>query len=261
MKNKLMGVGVSTLALLTLPSQAVFTLLDDFESYTAGTNADGVGGWTATNDTQFVPDPSNAGNIVLAATRNATDGTTSVFKTMPTIADATTGTVFFRARASAQADFVLGTSDVANPTGNWNNFEGYMRFNSPTAVDPNNIDVRNGSLGFANVGTYTADEWYNVWLVLDHTTDVTTIYINQGNGDATTAAGSGGFRDTAQNTVHDDLINLFIRGNSVGNPGYVDDIYVDTTGANLSNPAAIPEPATSLLALVGLAFGMHRRRS
>ncbi|MDB4506731.1 hypothetical protein N9055_00770 [Akkermansiaceae bacterium] len=258
MKNKLMGVGVSTLALLTLPSQAVFTLLDDFESYTAGTNADGVGGWTATNDTQFATDPSNAGNIVLAATRNAADGTTSVFKSIPTIADATSGTIFFRARATATADFVLGSSDVANPTGSWANFEGYMRF-SGNGLDAFNVDVRDGG-GFANAGTYTADQWYNVWLVLDHTTDMTTIYFNQGNGDATTAGGSGAFR-TSGNTVHDDLINMFIRGNSEGNTGLVDDIYVDASEINLSNPAAIPEPATSLLALVGLAFGMHRRRS
>ncbi|MDB4387532.1 hypothetical protein N9Z15_04925 [Akkermansiaceae bacterium] len=260
MKNKLMGVGVSTLALLTLPSQAVFTLLDDFESYTAGTNVNGVGGWTADPDqiSVFATDPSDAGNTVLSTTRDT--NTSSVFKTMPTIADGTTGTVFFRARATDFADFVLGTSDVADPTGNWNNYEGYMRFNKVNVGDPNNIDVRDGG-GFANVGTYNADEWYNVWLVLDHTLDVTTVYINQGNGDATTAAGSGAFRATAQNTVHDDLINLFIRGNNAGNAGLVDDIYVDTAGANLSNPAAIPEPATSLLALVGLAFGMHRRRS
>ena len=255
MKNTLLTTGFSTLALLTLPSQGVFTLLDNFESYTAGTSADGVGGWTANGDTTFAADGSG---VVLTSAETALVTTTNVYKTMPTIAGGTTGTMFFRARASNPADFVIGSSDVANP-GNWPDFEGYLRFAG------GNIDVRGDTVpgnvgGFVNVGTYTPAEWYNVWLVLDHAADTTTVYVNQGNADATTPAGSGTFR-TAGNTVHGDLINMFIRNNDPTNSGSIDDIYIDTTGANLTNPAAIPEPATSLLALVGLAFGMRRRRS
>lgn len=258
MKHKMIGASFSALAILTLPSHGVFTLLDNFEGYTAGTNANGVGGWTATGDTQFVADPSNPANIVLSSTHAG--ATTNVYKSMPTITDASTGTIFFRARATTTADFVIGSSDVAAPSG-WADFEGYMRFTLDTANgNTNDIDVRDGG-GFAAAGTYVPDEWYNVWLVLDHAADTATLYVNQGSGDATTAAGSGAFR-TSGNAVHDDITTFFLRSNRETFPGLIDDIYVDTTGANLSNPVSvIPEPATSLLALVGLAFGMRRRRS
>ena len=54
--------------------------------------------------------------------------------------------------------------------------------------------------------------------------------------------------------------SIFIRNNEAANSGIIDDIYVDSTGINLTNPTAVPEPSTSLLALVGLAFAMRRRR-
>lgn len=255
MKIQTIGGSLTALALMTAQSHGAFALLDNFEGKAAGA-VNGVDGWTAdTADTVFTADPSNAGNMVLSTTR--VTGTTSVFKAIPNIADASTGTIFFRARAGAVSDFVLGSSDVANPAGSWNNYEGYMRFTS--AGGPNNIDVRNGG-GFDTTGTYTPDAWYNVWLVLDNAADTTTLYIGQGTGDASTAVATGSFR----NGTTDPLSTMFIRGNSEGNAGFVDDIYVDITGANLTNPAptaAIPEPATSLLALAGLAFGMRRRRS
>lgn len=250
--NETLKTSAIALGFLTVPSHGVFTLLDNFEGYTAGADANGVGGWTANGDTKFLVDPDNAGNMTLNSAETVAVTTTNVYKPMPTISGSSVGTIFFRARASNPSDFVLGASDVVAPS-NWPDFEGYMRFAG------GNIDVRDGG-GFANVGTYNADEWYNVWLVLDHTSDTTTVYFNQGSGDAGAAAGSGAFR-TSGNTVHDDLTTMFIRNNDPANSGYVDDIYVDNTGINLTNPTAIPEPSAALLALVGMAFGLRRRRS
>ncbi|YCM43054.1 PEP-CTERM sorting domain-containing protein [Verrucomicrobiaceae bacterium 227] len=254
--KKSVTTGLTALALSMTHASAVFVALDDFESYTANSAVDGQNGWSASGDTNFVADPDNAGNQVLSSAETTAVTTTNVSRSIPTISTTGTGTIFFRARASATADFVIGSSDIAIPgAGSWGDFEGYMRFNL------GNIDVRDEG-GFANAGVYNADEWYNVWLVLDHTTDTSTLYFNQGTEDATTAAASGGFR-TSGNTVHDEILSIFIRNNDAASAGFIDDIHVDNTGANLTNPAptaAIPEPATSLLALLGLAFGMRRRR-
>lgn len=254
MNNKAFQLGLTVLLGVTGASEGSFILVDDFSSYTAGTDANGVGGWTANGDTKFLVDPDDAGNQTLNSAETATVVTTSVYKAIPVITTSSVGTIFFRARALNPADFVIGSTDSAAPS-NWPDFEGYMRFAG------GNIDVRDAG-GFSNVGTYNAGEWYNVWLVLDHTTDTTTIYFNQGDADAGAAAGSGGFR-TSGNPDHNDLVNIFIRNNDPTNSGYIDDIYVDATAANLTNPAAnaVPEPATSLLALAGLAFGLRRRRS
>ncbi|MDA7930345.1 PEP-CTERM sorting domain-containing protein [Akkermansiaceae bacterium] len=252
MKQNIFRWAFPSMIALTGVSEGSFVLVDNFEGYTAGSDLNGSGGWTANGDTKVLVDPDDAGNQALNSAETATVTTTNVHKAIPVIDQTSVGTIFFRARAQNPADLVIGSSDVAAPA-NWPDFEGYMRFAG------GNIDVRDGG-GFSNVGTYTAGEWYNVWLVLDHTTDTTTVHFNQGDADAPAAAGSGAFRTTG-NTVHDDIINVFIRNNDPTNSGFVDDIYVDNTGANLTNPTAIPEPASSLLALLGLVFGLRRRRS
>ena len=78
-----------------------------------------------------------------------------------------------RALAGEIPDVVLGASDVAEPTA-WDHDEGYMRFAGT------NIDVRDGS-GFTTVvENFSADAWYNIWLVLDNATLETTLYYSTG---------------------------------------------------------------------------------
>lgn len=252
MKKKTQYIGAALALAMTGLSEATFILVDDFSTYPLGPVSGGTGGWQVTGDANFASDPDDAGNTVLSSAETAGVTTADSYKPMPVISTSGTGTLFFRARAAATADLVIGSSDVAAPA-SWDNFEGYMRFAG------GNIDVRNGG-GFANVGTYTADEWYNVWLVLDHTTDTTTVYFSQGSDDAGVAAGSGGFRTSGGNTEKEDLINVFIRSNDPNSIGYVDDIYVDNTGINLSNPSVIPEPSAALLSFAGLVFGWRRNR-
>lgn len=232
--------------------------VDNFESASVGALG-GQAGWTTTGENatyEVAADPSNPANQALKATGTSSgsdpEGNAYVSLGSNTIADGTTGTLFFRMRNGADGDFVFGSSDVAVPAG-WSDYEGYM------VLAGENIRLRDGG-SFTNVGTYSGDEWYNVWLVLDHAADTADLYASQGTDPAVLLGAAGAFR-TSGNTVHDDLISLNVRmGNAQGNgaTGYLDDIYVDTSGVNLANP--IPEPATMALVAILLAHGAVSRR-
>lgn len=233
---------------VALPVQAAFLLVDDME----GTNQ-----WTG--DGALVADPADAGNMVYAVP-NA--GLQSAYRSLPTISSGT-ATLFFRARSTAAGsagseliDWVLGTSDSAAPN-DWGNYEGYIRLAEDGTAGDLDIDVRNGG-GFSEVGPISPDVWYNVWLVLNHDAQTTDVYFNTGFDDAT-AGGTSSFSGAAfRRSAGNDLVSFFVRNNEADTTGYVDDIYLDSTGQNLVNP--IPEPAPVMLGLIGMAGILRRRR-
>lgn len=241
--------------------------LSDFESATAGP-VDGQEGWTTTagNTTAFydvTADPSDPTNQALRTTGTTgsgdMNGNAYISLGGNSIADGTTGTLFWRMRNSDLGDLVVGAIDVADPAiPGWGGYEGYMV--QGNAGGGNVFKVRDGG-GFANLDAYTADEWYNVWLVLDHTADNSSLYVSQG-ADPAVLLGAGDFR--TGNEPDDTLTGINIRmgaaqlnNNAIG---YVDDFYVDASGVNLSNPV-IPEPTTAVLAATLLGATALRRRS
>ncbi|QDU88894.1 hypothetical protein Pla175_22780 [Pirellulimonas nuda] len=243
-------------------AHGAWTLLDDFDSLALGA-VGGQGNWTTTTGTgnaayNVAVDPDDASNQALLATGFNENGYIPLGAN--SIAEGATGTVFLRMRTSDLSDLVFGSSDVAAPAG-FGDYEGYMVMGVNGNPAVNTWKVRSGG-GFSNFGPYTADEWYNVWLVLDNAADTNSLYISQGS-DAALLLGSGAFR----NGTTDPLVSLNIRmGASHNNnnaQGYLDDIYIDPSGVNLGNPVApVPEPATitvALATLLGLS-GVLRRR-
>ncbi|MEN1678288.1 MAG: hypothetical protein AAGJ46_01750 [Planctomycetota bacterium] len=241
---------------------AAFTSISDFESLTPGALGS-QGGWTselsATSVYTVTADPDNPSNQVLRATGTSAaqgapnDGNAYISLGSNSIADGTTGTVFFRMRTSDLSDLVFGASDLAAPF-TWSSYEGYMVMG---AVAGNNaFRVRNGGAFSGNLLGYSGDEWYNVWLVLDHTADSTSLYVSQG-ADPAALLGSGGFR--TGNEPDTDLVSLNLRMGAAHNNnnarGYLDDIYVDNSGVNLANPV-IPEPSSVVMAFLVAVFGM-----
>ena len=229
---------------LAATSQASFILVDDME---------GANNWTYTHSgSGFVADPAGSANTVFAG-QNPYDTVQNFYRSIPTIASGTTATLFMRVRSTADArtvdgvatDLVFGLSDSATPS-DWINFEGYARLYDADAAAAIGVtmEVRNGSSDFVNVGTASADAWFNVWMVIDNTAQTTDIYFNTGAVDATDASTQsymdGGFRRGDGN----DLVSLFVRNNQGVTTGYIDDIYIDTTGENLISPLTVSEPGT-----------------
>jgi hypothetical protein len=206
-------------------------------------------------------DPDNPGNKTILAVGDsdpdteATQARAYLGLGASTIPVGSTGTVFFRMRAGDGADFVFGASDSATPV-TFSDFEGYM------VMAGNQFRVRNAGANDV-VGSYMGDEWYNVWLVLDNNANQSSLYVSQGT-DPAGLLGSGAFR-TGNGDPSGDLVSLNL---IMGRPhtansatGYLDDVFVDNSGSNLSLPATlIPEPSTGLLAFGGLLVTKRRRR-
>ncbi|YCM46586.1 hypothetical protein V2O64_11205 [Verrucomicrobiaceae bacterium 227] len=215
-------------ALLLAPLlHADWALLDNMES---GNNWIGEG--------LIVPDPSNPADQVYSV--NNTGAKLVTYLPLTTvIPEGTTATLFFRFRSSDNvglADWVVGASDVVAPV-DWPDYEGYVRISEDGTVGDIDLDARNGG-GFTEVGGVTSDTWINVWLVLDNSNDTTDVYFNTSATDATNPGTlsllGAGFR----NGTTDDLITLLAINNEVNSNAYIDDIYLDTTGENLTHPFA-----------------------
>lgn len=208
-----------------LPLQAQWSLIDDME---------GANNWIGPG--VLAEDPALPGNQVFASENTGTRVENYLTLANP-IPEGATATLFFRLRSTAPSglvDWVVGTSDVAVPT-NWPDFEGYLRFAEDGTVDDLDIDVRNGG-GFSEVGPAPADTWINVWLVLNNSDDTTDVYFNTTPADATTPGtlsliGSGFRNGTAAS-----LITLLAINNEPGTTGYLDDLYLDLSGENLTYP-------------------------
>lgn len=233
------------IALFSGQAFANWTNLSDFDSLAVGPLGT-QGGWTSDSDAlyQVVVDPSDAANQVVEISGG---GGNAYVGLGGGIAEGATGTIFFRARNGNPGDLVFGSSDVAAPAA-WGDYEGYMR------LAAGGLDVRDGG-GFANGGTYNADEWTNIWLVVDNAADTTTMYSSVGSDPAGNAI-TGGFR----NTTTDSLVTANIRaGNAqAGVLGYIDDVYM-ASGADLTNP--VPEPNLAMLLVAAMMLGLFQRRS
>ncbi len=225
---------IAPLALyLSGAAHAGWTLVDDMESGNGWTGAGGI-----------AADPADPSNQVFAMPRPGT-ATISAYRTIPNIENGTTATLFFRVRTSGpagQADWGFGASDEAAPAP-FVAYEAHARLANDANLGTGiGFDVRNGG-SFARVGQVDHDAWYNVWMVMDNANDRTAFYFNTGWGPAT----GGGtlsfpnavFRNSTGGPAANALVSFMIANNRTNTTGYIDDIHIDTTGENLTNPTFI----------------------
>lgn len=218
---------ISSLVLSSSFLQAQWALVDDMED-----NND----WTGAGI--LAPDPDSPSNQVYSIENTGTRIVTYLPLATP-IPEGTTGTLFFRFRSSAsagQADWVIGSSDVAAPS-NWPDYEGYIRFSDGGTANDLDIDTRDGD-GFTEVGGAEPDTWINVWLVLNNTADTTDVYYNTILADATTAETTSLTGAEFRNGTSSDLTALLAINNEASTVTYIDDIYLDLSGENLTHPFA-----------------------
>ena len=246
----LIATATLALAFASLPTHAAFITIDDFEDYSDGDTHNDMGAdWqnSGTVDT----DPAGGTNLVLAY--DTSNGYSTYVGSDITIANNTTGTLFYRARiANGDIDFGSGMSDSTSAN-NWGDYEAQLTWDELGT----SVAVRNGSSA-----TTTPHTWYNIWMVIDNTNDEYDVYL-QSNDDANFSSQTkiGSTADFRNGETSDDMVAFMLRSNS-GASGtiYIDDMYLDTTGQSLNNPL-IPEPASFLLLILGgLALVPRRRR-
>ncbi len=262
MRNKTIIAVVASLS-AAAPACASFILVDDFESYTVGTEVSAAAGsnWFQENSNvldNVVTDPAvlapdSLTNQVLSYA-NVTGTDNVLWNTEFSIAEGDTGTVFFRARldnVSSNSNF--GLTDTGTPSG-FGDYHPQARFGQ----DSSDLSVRDGG-SFRNVADIDEDVWYNIWLVVDNGADESLLYIqsDEDSDFATQTQLSMGdpidFRSDTTGTL-----SKFLLSSGDNDVVYYDDIFFDADGANLANP--IPEPASAGAIGLGCLSLLTRRR-
>jgi hypothetical protein len=264
-------------------AQAAFQLFENYDALTAGQPLTGQGGWTSTANAaaSTTVKVGLSGNIASAA--NTSDsGSSANYKPLGglSILDATTGTAFFQyIKSGGTALNGSVTLTDVNAPANTSTDNAVMLNSDPTQAG-GVFRARNAG-GFLNLSTGgTAatdlvplpDTTYNVWFVVDNAANNYKVYIQSDKDPRvatqtqmladTGAGGVFGFRTesiTRGANLDMDTLNFGIGGSGSTASLQVDNVFMDPSGVNLTNPA--PEPATvGLLALAGGAALMRRRR-
>lgn len=214
-----------------LQSSATFQQVETFDGLSLGA-VNGQNGWRGSNSISVVSDPENSANRVLLVDR----GGVEAYKALPTsIADTSTGTVYFRLRRDGHVDGFGGSSAQSAPT-DFPTFE--TQFGSQVTQTANTFMVRDGATFKALGNNFTDRTWHCVWLVANNQANTYEVYVKGGAYTTTTrleAAGQTAF--AFRNGGANPLRTFFTRaGEQSAGDYYIDDIYVDATAANLAVP-------------------------
>lgn len=251
---------------------AALVLIDNFNTGVVGTTLNAYNsGWSASTQYTIQADPTNASNRVASLGVGSANNTaaTRAFGTANNIANGTTGTIFFRALypSTVGANFGIYVQDTTTNGATGNRRAGVIFVGNQLNERGIAGDQQVTTPGFSNP---PEDRWYRFWLVMDNAADTFQLYAQDEIGGAQTLLGnvSGttlGFQTGATSNA---LQAIMLLTSNAGSPtgGFFDDLYVDNTGINLTNPLAaaapsVPEPASiSLLALGGMALLRRSRR-
>lgn len=222
---------------LTSPSQAAWSLIENFNALNLG-GLDTQNGWTVTNQPasiSVVGDPSSQYSNRALRIQNQSTAEVGAYKALGAgIPDGGTATVYLRVRnATSSADMGFGATSIVEPAS-------FGSFDAQALTTNGNLNVRNGSVAptTTTLKQYGGNIWTNVWMVIDNSADTTTIYSTIGNTAATgTPSVVGAFRNGA---IANPLINFQVRSAaSQLSAAYIDDIYLDLAGVNLTRPTVV----------------------
>ncbi|MES2923210.1 MAG: cadherin domain-containing protein [Verrucomicrobiota bacterium] len=233
--NRLLCLAVLLALALGGLVEANFVLVEDFQSHVTGADVDTANGWVSSGDTVAViaADPVVSSNQALhrVGVGGASKSGGSIH-----IAQGSTATFFLRVlRDGAGSDEVFGISDASNP-----NLAGdFTVFEAQSGVLGSNLRVRDGG-GLQSRATLAAGSWYNLWMVVNNSTDTWRFYMQSDDDPAftnqteiTSTDGTINFRNAPDTKA---LVSFLAKATSGTNSVFYDDIYIDTAGSNLTLP-------------------------
>ena len=242
--------------LMIVNAQAAFQAVDTFDSLNLA-DINGQNGWDADPGSgEVVLDPAGGGNQVLKVLTESGE----MFKAA-SIAQGTTRMLFQRLRFEEHGRYSFGLSSATNPL-EYVDFRAELGMAAATASDPSNdLRVANGldTEIYDVLTTLEPGIWYNVWVLVDNSSETYQVWLNSNSGGDATAGdqlsnSAGETLFEFRKTPGTDLNTFFIKTGSGDNPlngrFYIDDIYLEDSGdTNLSNPAGTP--AADLVDLSG----------
>ncbi len=260
------------------PAQAAFVKFDDFNSYPVGQlSGQGPAGntWTAQTGATVA---AFGGDNVANVNNNAIPNYRSLTPAGLSIPNANTATTvywnFNQAGATTNNNWNFIVTDDAAPIDTAGTSEVQFNYDATQAPAGGTTTWRarnGGAFVFLSAdGTAAgrispkADTQYNVWFVINNSANTYKIFM-QSDGDPLLASvtqmkSDGGVTDFGfrNGAATNDLITANM-GNGGTSAIRFDDVYVDTSGQNLANPVAVPEPA-SIAGLAAATLGLLLRR-
>jgi hypothetical protein len=241
------------------------TLIDDFETYPTGNVRDTAASavWNP-NGSSFADVESDGSNKYFSFGWDDA-GYRGAFRNIGAgIGSSSLATLFFKVRAEDdRIDHAIGLTDLDAPgtqTAGFPDFRAQIALTDDATANNNLFNLVAGPNILAT--GLTENVWYNVWMVIDNSTDTMDVYLNTGSADATAGEKLNASPIAFLNGTTAALDTFITSGsdsvNSAGQNVHVDDIHL-ASGVELGNPP-VPEPSALVLSLLGLGAAWRRRR-
>lgn len=257
-------------ALAAPSAQAAWSLLDNFDSYSAGPTTTATGGsWTSVFDGTGNSNVVASDKVLSLETKGgaAWRGAKKDITGTAGIAAGTTGTIFFQFKPSSAGgafDVMMGLSpsiSTIDDSNAWQDFN-VMPFFAGAGDGTADLKVTTPADGDINLITdATLDVWYNVWLVVDNDLTAPSFDVFTSTGTAAGSfAGTGAYVNTggAGLGIGQDLNAIgFMAAGGADSAVLHDNIYY-TSGVDTTNP--VPEPSVAILGGLGILGLLRRRR-
>ena len=237
--------------LVTYTAPSGFSLVENFNTGTTGTQLSMYNPkWAANPDFTVAVDPQNPANMVGSMVKTAAgnnDGTAIDFGAANYITVGNKGTVFFRAMVGTTASTNFGMyleNDISTDTSK----------RQASVYYQGSLNERGGSsnspVTTSNFTSMTRNVWYDFWYVASNTPSGPTFKVYAAKEGASPIAQTllsnaiGPVQTFMNSSVGVMLKGLMFLESSGGGTTefYFDDIYVDPTGQNLTNPIAVVAP-------------------
>lgn len=254
-------------ALLTVPAHANWQKVDDFENGMTNLHL-----WMSNVElpplVEILPDLADNSNNMLYFDSNAYGvawGVNHIAITLPApVVEGGQGSLYFRfynigaghdvavglspvtVQPDTEAVFPEGYPSAMSAPKNWADYEPMLQMFAPGS---NLLRGRDSSAYLNSQIEIPANEWVEMWMLVDSSTDTASFYVKRASDsapilaelrvDESTTKTSGGFR----NGVAGDLVTFVIGTVSgsptaplPGDPFFIDDVYINPTTQTTSNP-------------------------
>lgn len=214
-------------------------LLDDFEGYSTGKISDVASPpWYSTGSSTsgaavIEADPVDGNLYGKAWYAGGARGMCRGLDALSIPDTNTASTLYLRVRTEGNTDGSFGLSDyTASSALSWGSFEVQMALISGT------LRARNGGSVYDTGYAIAANTWYEVWAVVDQTTDTYDVYVSDGTEEPLIVAEGMAFR----NGTTDALTTVLLHNNS-STPIQIDDLSVcDGIDPYLFSAPSSPNP-------------------
>jgi len=226
---------------------------------------------------QVIADPADSNNLIGAFSAGPAEGDNYLNDSLwwadlpePVAADSTAATFYLRVYApTTNFDAGWAVSYTDQLVTFWNDYEALMRITASTFVD-----VRNGG-SYEPIAAVQTNDWYEYWIVMNNLNNTYQVYARGGHfGTDQVLVETVSFNNEfAFRVGTDETLKRFVLNFSTGSytgpngrdPIYIDDLYYDGSGVNLST--ATPPPPAGWVSLedfegtVGLDYESQKLKS